>query len=633
MQALAVTDGAETSDIARWNSTTTTYPRDCSLPQLFAERLSEGPDRPALTYGGTTLSYRQLDRATNSLARRLLHVGVGRETRVAVHIDRQAAAIVAILAIVKAGGAYLPLDPSHPEARLRLILRDARAALVLTTDEPDPETAFGLPWEPVLGHLAGAVTEDPVYDTPVPAVTGPESLAYVMYTSGSTGAPKGVCVTHRNIARLVLGTGYVSFEPGDRVAQISNIAFDAATFEIWGALLGGCHLWGLDRGTVLDPAALRSALTAQPVRTMVMATPLFNRLAALDPSIFAPVSQLYVGGDVLGPRQACAVAAGAATRLFNGYGPTESTTFATAYAVTGSEGESRLPIGSPIANTRIHILDDQLRPQPVGLPGQIHIGGDGVCRGYHGRPGPTAERFLPDPFSDRPGARMYATGDVGRWTVDGVVEFLGRTDFQVKVRGYRVEPAETDAGLMSHPDVAEAVTVAVGDGTEDRSLVSYYATAGRVVEAPELAGFLRDRLPDHLLPGSLVRLPELPKNANGKIDRSRLPAAERVPGSAPAGGPNGAGQPGADGALPAEGGLTVSQEVAAAMALVLGLDRAAPDENFFELGGHSLSAIRLIAALNDRFGMEVPLPELFDDPTPSGVGRYLEGRLAERGGR
>src|SRR5690606_2500077 len=411
------------------------------------------PDAPALVYGGTRRTYRELDRSSNALAARLRELGVGPETLVGLHVDRDPAVVVAMLAVVKAGGAYLPLDPSHPARRLRQILAEARPAVVLTpSGERLAELADGVPVVAVEPYLGAEVAADPAHDAAVDGGAGPGSLLYVMYTSGSSGRPKGICITHRNVIRLVRNTNFIDIAPGDRMAQISNAAWDAATLEIWGALLNGAVLHGFDLATVLNPPVLGEALRAGAIDTVAFATPLCTEVAAHVPADTENARDVVVVGDTMDPKRARAVVELGGPLLITDFGPTESTSIAATFAVREvPEGTWRVPIGRPIANTRVYVLDAWLRPVPVGVPGQLFIGGDGLGRGYLGRPELTAGAFLPDPFSGEPGARMYATGDQVRWLPGGMLDFLGRIYFQVKIRGYRIELGDIDSAVLSHP--------------------------------------------------------------------------------------------------------------------------------------------------------------------------------------
>ncbi|SFX93194.1 non-ribosomal peptide synthetase [Streptomyces atratus] len=617
---------AELQRIAEWNATSTEYPRTRTVTELFAEHVAARPDAPALTYGELSYTYRELDRVSNALAHRLRALGVAAETPVALYVDRDPAVVVAMLAVAKAGGAYIPLDPAHPPRRLRQILNESGAALVLTRPGgslneligDDEGAAAELPTLTPCDFMTAVLASDPAHDRPVPAAhTGDnasDGLLYVMYTSGSSGTPKGICITHRNVVRLVQDADYLSLGPGDRVAQISNAAFDAATLEIWGALLNGGQLVGFGKDTVLSPPQLATALRDNEIHTVVMATPLFTQVVGYDPATFANARQLLVGGDSMDPKRAREVAALGGPLLTNGYGPTESTTFATTQQLHEVPEEVwRLPIGGPVSNTSVYVLDERLHPVPVGVPGQLYIGGDGLGRGYLGRPALTAEKFLPDPFSAEPGARMYASGDLARWLPDGTIDFLGRVDFQAKVRGFRIEPGDIDAALTAHPGVLEAVTVVDGS-TGEKRLVAYYAGTPTVAELTE---HLAERLPEYMVPSVLVPLPELPKNPNRKIDRSALRLPE--PGAAVA-----SATP--DVAVADEAGAQapgIHEEVAAMLAEVLGRPDVGLDDNFFEIGGHSLLAIRLLAQIKQRYEVDLALNELFNDPTARAVAEQI----------
>ncbi|OKI13330.1 non-ribosomal peptide synthetase [Streptomyces sp. CB03911] len=599
----------------------TDQPRDSSLGEIFAEHVDRCPDAPAVTYGAVTLTYRQLDRVTNSLASSLRELGVRPGRVVGILADRSIGVVVGMLATVKAGGAYLALDPGHPAARLRTVLEESDPVVLLAEAGGDDPSGLGTSVLAVAAHLGEAVREDAANDVRPAGGAGPEDLAYVVYTSGSSGTPKGICVTHRNVVRRTRDADYLKFEAGARVAQISNAAFDAATIEVWGALLSGGELVGFDRDTILSPGLLAVALREHRIHTMVMATPLFNQLAADDPSAFATVSQILVGGDAMAVEQANSVAALPGCTLVNGYGPAECTTLATAHHVTPMPtGQLRVPIGRPVSYTTCYVLDDELQPQPAGVPGQLYIGGDGVARGYLGRPDLTTERFLPDPFAAEPDRRMYATGDLVCELPDGSLDFLGRADFQVKIRGFRVEMNEVDATLLQHAGVREAVTVADTDARSgDKTLVSYYVGAGDTPpETGALTAFLRDRLPEYMVPTRLIRLPELPKNANMKIDRAQLPAP-----AAPV-------APTADEGRPADV-ESLDDEIAAVIGRLLDVPSFGREENFFESGGQSMLAIRLLTQLGRRFGVNMTLAEFFEDPTVRGIAGFIRQRTEPAG--
>ncbi|MDP9120274.1 MAG: amino acid adenylation domain-containing protein, partial [Acidobacteriota bacterium] len=456
------------------NDSSASYPREASIQQLFEEQARLRPQAVAVADGGATLTYGELEEAANRLTRRLRGLGIEPETRAAIALERGLAMVVAVVAVVKAGGTYLPLDAAQPAERLAFMLHDAAALALITCrsllprlpvlgipvlclDErggvvesgPDP----GGPGAPGAAGGAGGPEEPPEGAEPGSRErqgrcrTTPLSLAYVAYTSGSTGTPKGVAVPHRAVSRLVLGTDYVALGPGSTVAQAANASFDAATFEIWGALLKGGRLAVVRREVAEEPQVFAREIRERRIDTLFLTTALFNQLAGAAPGMFQPLAQLLVGGEAADPaRLAEVLAAGAPGTFLNVYGPTESTTFASWQPLREvPAGMVTVPIGRPIANTTIHLLDRSGNLVPLGVAGEIAIGGDGLARGYLGRPALTAERFVPDPLAAEPGGRLYRTGDLGRRRPGGEIEFLGRLDRQVKIRGFRIEPAEIEA--------------------------------------------------------------------------------------------------------------------------------------------------------------------------------------------
>ncbi|HEX7239911.1 MAG TPA: amino acid adenylation domain-containing protein, partial [Longimicrobiaceae bacterium] len=592
--------------LEEWSATEDAYPR-ASVHALFAEQAARTPDAVALVFEGGTLTYAELDARSGRLARTLRGRGVGPETRVGICMERSPGLVVAMLAVLRAGGAYVPLDPEYPVGRLAFMLADSRVRVVLAQEETRERLSmFG-------GEVVVDGEEGAAGDVPEPDVS-PDGLAYVVYTSGSTGTPKGVAVPHRAVARLVRDTGYVRFGPDEVFLQLAPAGFDAATFEIWGALLNGARLVLAPPGVPTVPR-LAELVAREGVTTLWLTAGLFHLVVDEQPRALAGVRQLLAGGDVLSPahvRRALEALPG--TRLVNGYGPTENTTFTCTHAV-GADDAARgtVPVGRPIAGTRAYVLDAGLRPVPPGVPGELYAGGAGLARGYLDRPETTAERFVPDPFGGESGARLYRTGDRVRWSARGEVEFLGRMDQQAKVRGFRVEPGEVEAALHAHPRVREAVVVVREDAPGERRLVAYVVPAeGEAPSVEELRGHLRGRLPEYMLPSALVTLDALPLTPNGKLDRRALPAPE----------PRSARQY-------VSPRSATEVRVAGIWAELLGAERVGVHDNFFELGGHSLLLVRLHARLQEQFGGEISLAELFRFATLAELARHLDRREAD----
>jgi len=602
------------------------YAREASLPALFAEVVRAHPGAEALAWGDERLTYAELDARANRLARHLQGAGVRPGDRVGISLERSAALVTALLAVLKAGASYVPLDPAYPAERRAFMRRDAGLAALVVARAAGAGVEAGERVRVVaLDEEAEAVAARPADAPGAPASGGSE--AYVVYTSGSTGTPKGIAISHRGIARLARGADYLCLGPGDRVSQLSNTSFDAATFEVWGTLLSGATLVGVGRDVSLDPAALAAAVRAQGLTTVFLTTALFNAVARAVPDAFAPLAHLLFGGEAADPHAVRRVlAAGAPRRLLHLYGPAECTTFATWHLVDAvPEGAATVPIGRPVAHTTAHVLDAAMRPADQG---ELYLGGDGVAHGYVGRPGLTAERFVPDPFSTVPGARLYRTGDRVRWLESAsaevrecgsaldfaldprtsalprsrtVLEFLRRMDAQVKLLGMRVEPGEIEGALRRHPEVADAVVLLREDAPGERRLVAY-ATPTHGANFGDGAGaalraWLAERLPEYLVPTAVVPLDAFPLNPNGKVDRAALPAPardERAEGVAPR--------------------TSTEATLAEVWAEVLRLERVYADDDFYALGGQSLLAAQVAARVRDRLGVELPLGQLFDAP-------------------
>jgi aspartate racemase len=590
------------------NDTATAYPRDATLSEVFAAQARRSPDAPAVICAGRHVTYRELNRRANQLAHRLQALGVGPDTLVGVCLQRSTEMVVATLGIIKAGGAYLPLDPSYPRERLAIMLKPTAA---LVTQRPLLRHLPDCPAKVVcLDADRRALARERDQD-PTSAATS-TSLAYVMFTSGSTGAPKAVAVPHRAVIRLVMDTDYVQLTPADAVAQVSNTSFDASTFEIWGALLSGGRMVIIPTETVLSPREFAAELRRRRVTALFLTTALFNQIARELPDAFASLQHLLFGGEAVDPHWVREVLKhGPPGRLLHVYGPTESTAFATAYRVQGvPEDAASVPIGRPIANTRGYILDRHLQPAPIGVAGELHIAGEGLARGYLGDPEATAQAFIPDPFSQEPGDRLYKTGDLARWLPDGNIEFLGRLDLQVKIRGFRIEPAEVEAALSRHPGVREAVVIMREDTPGDKRLVAYIVRQpGRGSAPGDLRAFLQERLPDYMVPAAFVPLEALPLNPNAKVDRQALPP----PAARPM-------EPGQRDHLPRD---PLELQLAQLWEQVLGVRPIGVHDDFFELGGHSLLAVRLLALIEKHLGKRLPVAAIFQAPTVARLAHLL----------
>jgi amino acid adenylation domain-containing protein/FkbH-like protein len=504
---------------------------------------------------------------------------------------------------LKAGGAYVPLDATYPRERLAFMLNDTRTPLLLTQQKllsriPQQDAkviCLDADWELMARESRQNLTN----------ATGPENLAYIMYTSGSTGLPKGVAVPHRAVNRLVVNTNYIKLDSTDRIAQVSNISFDAATFEIWGALLNGGRLVGFARDVALSPQDFANELKEQGITAMFLTVALFNQLAAEVPGIFQPLRTTMAGGEALDPKWVRAVLKDRPPqRLVNGYGPTENTTFTCCYEIRGLEpGQTNVPIGKPISNTRVYILDRYLNPVPAGVAGELFTGGDGLARGYWNRPELTAEKFVPDPFGEAGSSGfLYRTGDLARYLPDGSIEFLGRIDQQVKIRGFRIELGEIETILGQHPGVRECAVTVRGENSGVKKLVAYIVpAAGHNPNASELRSFLGTKLPDYMVPSAFITLPAMPLTPNGKVDRKALPAPDQ-------------NRPELEKkyVAPRDG---VERQLTEIWEKVLGVKPIGIEDKFFDLGGHSLLAVRVIAQIEKAFGRKLRLATIFQAPT------------------
>ncbi|HEY1375362.1 MAG TPA: amino acid adenylation domain-containing protein, partial [Gemmataceae bacterium] len=586
-----------------WNDTQSPLPPQRCLHQLVEAQVERTPEALALAFGEDHLTYRDLNRRANRLAHHLRAQGVGPDELVGVYLERSPEMVAALLAILKAGGAYVPLNPASPAERLTFLLDDARVRVIVTQQH-------------LADRLPAATARLICVDTDAPAIAragddnpaggaGPNNLAYVLYTSGSTGRPKGVAVEHRSTVAFVAWLRRLL--PGGEMSGVlagTPIGFDISVLELFGTLSGGGQVI-----LVEDPLAL-SRLSAASAVTLISTVP--SAMAALLEMGAVPPScrTVILGGEALPQPLARRVyQTGTVERLYNLYGPTETTVYST-WSLVPPDVAIAPAIGRPIANTQAYVLDGHLHPVPIGIPGDLYIGGSGLARGYLHREELTAQKFVPDPFSREPGARLYQTGDRARWLANGELEFLGRTDHQLKVRGFRIEPGEIETALRRHPAVREAVVVAREISPGDKRLVAYVTADKDARPSPrDLQRHLRDCVLEHMVPSAYVVLDSLPLTSNGKIDRKALPAPE----------PNGTAQ----GA--AEGPRTPTEEIVAGVwADVLRVPRVGTRANFFDLGGHSLLATRVISRLRDAFRVDLPVRALFEASTVADLAARID---------
>ncbi|MFP5284773.1 MAG: amino acid adenylation domain-containing protein, partial [Thermoanaerobaculia bacterium] len=581
---------------------------EACLHDLFEAQVRRTPTAVALSFEGEELRYDELDERAGRLAHHLRSLGVRPGVLVGLCVERSLELVIGLLGILKAGGAYVPLDPGYPEERLAFQMADARVAVLLTQERLLSRLPGDLGPVLLLDRDLGTAP-----DVALPEVT-PDNLAYVIYTSGSTGRPKGVMNRHRGIAnRLLWVQERYPLSPADRVIQKTPFSFDVSVWEFFWPLIAGARLVMARPGGHQDPAYLVDTIRREGITVSHFVPSMLQAfLEAPGVEECRSLERVMASGEALPPeleQRFFARLGGVGTRLFNLYGPTEAAVEVTHWECSPVEGRLVVPIGHPVANTAIHLVDRDFEPVPVGVPGELLIAGVQVARGYLGRPDLTAERFVPDPFSAEPGARVYRSGDLARRRTDGAVEFLGRIDHQVKIRGFRIELGEIEAALASHPAVREAVVLARQDKTGGQTLIAYVAGDG-----PETAGLrelLRRRLPEYMVPAFFVALPALPLNPNGKVDRGALARIEPFPETGAAG----------EGAAP----RTVTEELLAGLwAELLGRESVGVHDNFFELGGHSLLATRLVSRIRSALRRELPVAALFERPTVAELAAALE---------
>ncbi|CAN5342232.1 hypothetical protein BH24PSE2_BH24PSE2_12570 [soil metagenome] len=607
--------------LGEWNDTAVAWPRDKCVHQIFQQQAEREPDAVAVVFEGQELTYREVNQRANELANDLRRMGVGAETAVGLCLEPSPELAIGILGILKAGGAYVPLDANYPMRRLERMIAEARIDFIVAQRWLLPRlSATDCKVICIDTHMVDArrtSTSNPELNV------NANSLACVLFTSGSSGRPKAVAIRHFSIMRLVFGNDYVAFGSDRVFLQLATVSFDASTFELWGALLHGAKLVISPTG-LPDFRQLEDLLKRNRVTTLWLTATLFNQVVEQHPQALYGVEEILTGGEVLSVPHVCKAQAVLDNRpqFINGYGPTESTTFTTCYRIPPDlSPETRsIPIGRPIGNTRVYVLDPRQQPVPIGIPGELYIGGAGLASGYLNQPELTAEKFVTNLFSDDPDSRLYRTGDLCRWRADGNLEFLQRIDHQVKLRGFRIEPGEIESILSAHVSVAQSVVLLREDSPGDKRLVAYcVAAADTTMNVSTLKKYLREQIPDYMMPAAFVYLKTLPLTPAGKIDRRGLPAPD-------------------DSSLESESSYTapgtpVEKRVAGIWCDLLGLSRIGIFDDFFDVGGHSLLATQLASRIRDAFGVEVSIRDIFEGPTVSCLSALIAGRSAADGSK
>ncbi len=597
---------------ASWNQSVRNYSRDFCVPQIIVQRTIEHPNHIALIDASTRLTYDELNSRANQIAHYLLSLGISRDARIAICMRRSVINIAAALAVLKIGAAYVPLDPTYPRERIGFVVKDANVQLALAERATGGTLSDCVPQCVLLDRDASIVAS---YPTTEPSVSPKATqLAYVIYTSGSTGTPKGVEIRHDSLLNLVYWHERAfAVRPKDRATQLASFGFDAAVWEVWPHLSVGATVQVTPDLTRSSPESLRDWLVANEITISFVPTPLAERLIAMTWPEKTKLRLLLTGADVLQHYPP----PGLPFQLVNNYGPTETTVVATSTVVPpDSSPHGMPPIGRPIDNTQIYILDQNQRQMPAGEVGELYIGGAGVAQGYTNSPELTASKFIPDPFSGNAQAKLYRTGDLGFFLPDGQIAYVGRADNLIKIRGYRIEPNEIVAVLNSHPHVEASTVIAREDNAGAARLLAYVVLrCNTSLSVRDLHALLSKRVPDYMVPAAFIRLESLPLTANGKIDRDALP------------------EPADTNTLQDEyvaPRTALEEKVTGIIANLLGLPRVGVNENFFLLGGHSLLGTQLIARVRNTFGVDLPLRSIFDSPAPAQLAMEIERLVIAR---
>ncbi|KAG0352352.1 hypothetical protein BGZ54_002839, partial [Gamsiella multidivaricata] len=612
VQALEILPADEHELFRSWNRTDALYPSDRCIHQLFEDQVKLSPEAIAIVQDDRELTYRELNSRANGIAHELVMAGVKPGDNVLILLNRSIDLVAAQIAILKVGAAFVPIDTTAPVERQAFIASDTGAKLLISDEDALVPVLIQVPLLRLSVHQDNAEDMQDAFHSSL--YTSSLDTAYIMYTSGSTGVPKGVLVSHRGIARLVIN-GFADICPSDRVTFASSPSFDLSTFDVWAPLLNGARIVIIDNDTILDPHRLAATLDLHQVTSLLLATALFHQYAFIIGPTLSKLKYLMCAGEqALIEAFAEVLQHAGPVRIVNAYGPTESV-YTTTYEATSTICQlDRVPIGRPIPNTQIYVLDRHRNPVPIGIAGELYIGGPGVANGYLNRPDLTSERFLPDPFSNAPGARMYKTGDLVRYLPDGNIVFMGRNDDQVKIRGFRVELGEIEVRLAEHPEVREVAVLTIGESSSEKRLVAYVVSPPHENLAHSLREHLAATVPEYMIPSAFVRLDSFPLTNNGKIDRRALPKPDSDSFVA-------------QNYVAPQGDIEVA--LAAMWSELLKVERVGRHDNFFMLGGHSLIAVRLMNRVS-TLGVQLPLSTLFSTPTLSAFAEVIISNVAKQ---
>ncbi|MBD3226148.1 MAG: amino acid adenylation domain-containing protein, partial [Caldithrix sp.] len=594
--------------LTQWNQTQRPYPAEKAINQIFEAVVDQHSDAIAMEFDDVTYDYETLNQKANQYARFLMEKGVQPDDTVALFMERIPEMFIAILGILKAGAVYVPLDTAYPFERVKFMLEDSGSKLLIS----QKEILSAMASLKIEAFTIETIAEQSASmdDANVPVQNNGQSRAYIIYTSGSTGTPKGVVVPHQAISRLIINTDYIELKQGSRIAQVSNATFDAATLEIWGAFLTGATLIGFEKDAILNMNSFGKALQHKKIDAIFLTSALFNQIALEMPDAFNGIKYLMTGGDKADPTSFRKVRQHSTPgHLINGYGPTENTTFSTTFEVKEISPEAtNIPIGKPIANSYHYILDKNLQPVPIGVPGELYLGGDGLALGYHNRPKLNKERFIQDPFVKAGNNRLYKSGDLVRYLPTGDVEFLGRIDQQVKIRGFRVELGEIETRLKQHKDIKDCVVILKEDDPENKQLIAYYVPQNEALGQENIKRYLAEVLPDYMIPSIVMPLDQIPVTPNGKVDRRALPEPERTRSDR------------TEYVAPRN---KLESYLAKIWQDILKVEQISVFDNFFELGGNSLQAAIFNNKLQKDFNVETHVAGLFKAPRIADFSAYV----------